>query len=336
VSSLADILLNVENLVKYFPVKSNFLQQLFTKDKKFVHAVDDISFTIRKGETLGLVGESGSGKTTTGRLVLRLEEATSGKIKMGNTDILALKPEKLRLFRRHMQLIFQDPMASLNPYMKVGEAIRHPLSIHKIGKNRREQKQIVMDMLETVNLKPAEDFYNRFPKALSGGQRQRIVIARALVTRPEFVVADEAVAMLDVSVRSQLLQLMADLKEKFNLTYLFITHDLATTKYVCDRIAVMYLGQIVEIGSFEDIYTRPAHPYTQALISAVPEPDPDQEKNRDLPEGEVPNAITPPTGCRFHPRCKYAFKRCREEQPERYMVAGDHGASCFLLENKEK
>lgn len=309
-------MIRVEGLKKYFPVKRTVGEVLLRVPQRFVKAVDGIDFTISKGETFGLVGESGSGKTTTGRLILRLIEPTSGKIFFEDIDVTKLSKEELRKFRKNMQIIFQDPMAALNPYMKVGEAIKHGLKIHNIGKNTQERKMLVMKMLERVNLSPPDDFYNRYPHELSGGQRQRIVIARALILRPKFVVADEAIAMLDVSVRSQLLKLLIDLKREFDLTFLFITHDLATTKYICNKIGVMYLGKIVEIAEFREIYNEPLHPYTKALISAVPEPDPKKKKKKLIPEGEVPNPINPPSGCKFHPRCPFAMDICKEVEPE--------------------
>jgi len=326
-------LIKVENLKKHFPLKKSIIETLMRVPSRVVKAVDGISFAINNGETLGLVGESGSGKTTTGRLVLRLIDPTNGKIIFDGKEITSLKGESLRKMRKDMQIIFQDPMAALNPYMKIGEAIRHPLKIHGIGSNKKEQIEIVYKMLEKVNLTPPKVFYNRFPKELSGGQRQRVVIARALITNPKFVVADEALAMLDVSVRSQLLQLLLDLKNEFNLTYLFITHDLATTKYICDRINVMYLGKIVEMGSFDDIYRSPAHPYTKALISAVPEPDPKIQKSKKklIPKGEVPNPINPPSGCRFHPRCPYAIEDlCSKEEPKMKEISPNHFVACHL------
>lgn len=322
-------MIKVENLKKYFPVKRTVGEVLLRVPQRFVKAVDGVSFSISKGETFGLVGESGSGKTTTGRLILRLIEPTSGKIFFEDTDITKLSKEELRKFRKNMQIIFQDPMAALNPYMKVGEAIKHGLEIHNIGGSNQERKMIVMKMLERVNLSPPEDFYYRYPHELSGGQRQRIVIARALILRPKFVVADEAIAMLDVSVRSQLLKLLIDLKNEFDLTFLFITHDLATTKYICNKIGVMYLGKIVEIGDFKEIYTEPLHPYTKALISAVPEPDPKRKKEKIIPEGEVPNPINPPKGCKFHPRCPYALDICKEAEPPLKKVK-NHIVACHL------
>ncbi|HCF37502.1 MAG TPA: oligopeptide ABC transporter ATP-binding protein [Thermosipho africanus] len=322
-------MIKVENLKKYFPVKRTVGEVLLRVPQRFVKAVDGVSFSISKGETFGLVGESGSGKTTTGRLILRLIEPTSGKIFFEDTDITKLSKEELRKFRKNMQIIFQDPMAALNPYMKVGDAIKHGLEIHNIGGSNQERKMLVMKMLERVNLSPPEDFYYRYPHELSGGQRQRIVIARALILRPKFVVADEAIAMLDVSVRSQLLKLLIDLKNEFNLTFLFITHDLATTKYICNKIGVMYLGKIVEIGDFKEIYTEPLHPYTKALISAVPEPDPKRKKKKIIPEGEVPNPINPPKGCKFHPRCPYALDICKEAEPPLKKVK-NHIVACHL------
>ncbi|MCD6362715.1 MAG: ABC transporter ATP-binding protein [Synergistetes bacterium] len=322
-----EALLKVENLKKYFPVKKSFIEELFTREKRFLRAVDGISFEIARGETLGLVGESGSGKTTVGRLVLRLLDPTEGKVFFDGEDITSLSGEELRRKRRNFQVVFQDPMASLNPHMKIGEAIRHPLVIHGIG-TEKEQKREVLKMLDRMGLVPPESFYEKYPHELSGGQRQRAVIARALILRPKFVVADEAVAMLDVSVRAKLLELMIELKKEFNLTYLFITHDLATAKYICDRIAVMYLGKLVELGNLRSIYTSPKHPYTKALLSAVPFPDPKVKWDRFLPPGEVPNPINPPSGCRFHPRCPLASPICSREEPALAEVSPGHLVAC--------
>jgi len=325
-----NVLVKVKSLKKYFPVKMPFLASLFTKERKAVHAVDDVSFEIKRGETLGLVGESGSGKTTIGRLILRLIESTSGKIIFEGRDITHLEGESLRKLRPKMQVIFQDPLASLNPYMRVGEAIKHPLEIHNIGK-KQERKEKVLDALEQVRLIPPEDFYPRYPRELSGGQRQRIVMARALILNPSFMVADEATAMIDVSVRSQLLKLMKDLKAKFNLTYLFITHDLASAKYICDDIAVMYLGKLVEVAPMRTIYTSPSHPYTKALMDAIPIPDPKQKRDRLILKGEIPTPIDPPSGCRFHPRCPYAKKVCSEREPEMKEIEKGHYIACHMF-----
>ncbi|PNR96306.1 ABC transporter ATP-binding protein [Petrotoga sp. 9PWA.NaAc.5.4] len=326
-----NIILKVQGLKKYFPLKRTVAEVLTRKKPNFVKAVDGIDFEVKKGETIGLVGESGSGKTTTGRLITRLEDPSEGKIIFKGKDISTFSKKELRKIRKDIQIIFQDPLAALNPHMKIGEAVMHPLQIHNIGKDKAEKEKLVLEMLERVQLSPSIEYFSRYPRDLSGGQRQRVVIARALILRPSFVVADEAVAMLDVSVRSQLLKLMIDLKKEFDLTYLFITHDLATTKYICDRIAVMYLGKIVELGTFEQIYITPKHPYTQALISAVPEPDPKSKKERIIPEGEVPNAVDIPSGCRFHPRCPFVKDICKLKDPLLKEVEGQTVA-CHLYE----
>ncbi len=309
-----ETLLKVEHLKKYFPLKIPWTQALLKKERPTVKAVDDISFEIKKGETLGLVGESGSGKTTTGRVIIRLLEPTGGRIIFDGRDIATLSKEELRKARKDFQMIFQDPMASLNPYMRIGKTVSHPLEIHNIG-TPVERKKKVLKLFEKVNLIPAEEFYDRFPRHLSGGQRQRVVIARAIVTNPKFIVADEATAMLDVSVRSQILKLMIDVKEEFGLTYLFITHDLASAKYICDRIAVMYLGKIVEIAKTPDLFQEPLHPYTRILMGAVPVPDPRLKRDKIVPKGEIPSPINMPSGCRFHTRCPYAKEVCSREEP---------------------
>jgi peptide/nickel transport system ATP-binding protein len=324
-----DNLLKVTNLKKYFPVEKGFLDRLLTSQKSFVHAVDDVSFSVNRGDILGLVGESGSGKSTTGRLCLKLVEPTSGSILFENVDVAKLHGEELRRFRKNMQLIFQDPMSSLSPRIKLGDAIRHALSFQGVG-TASEQIERTRAILERVGLKPWGNFYDRYPHQLSGGQRQRVVIARALVLNPKFVVADEPIAMVDVSVRAQILELMLELKKEFDLTYLFITHDLAMANYVCHSIAIMYLGKIVETGSKEDVFGRPLHPYTLALLSSIPVPDPKAKLKRIIPKGEIPSPINPPKGCRFHPRCPYAQNICSEREPQLEEIKPQRYAACFF------
>jgi len=322
-------MLTVTNLKKYFPVEKGFLDKLLTLQKSFVRAVDDISFSIKREDILGLVGESGSGKSTTARLCLRLTEPTSGSIVIEGVDLAKLRGEELRRFRKNMQLISQDPNASLNPRIKVGQAIRHALFYQRVG-SPSEQIERTRAMLERVGLKPWSNFYNRFPHELSGGQRQRVVIARALVLHPKFVVADEPIAMVDVSVRAQILELMLELKKEFDLTYLFITHDLAMANYVCRSIAIMYLGKIAEMGPKEEVFERPLHPYTLALLSSIPVPDPKAELQRMIPQGEIPSPINPPKGCRFHPRCPHAQAICSEHEPQLEEIRPNHQVACFF------
>jgi len=324
-----DNLLTVTDLKKYFPVEKGFLDRLLTSQKSFVHAVDDVSFSVNRGDILGLVGESGSGKSTTGRLCLKLVEPTSGSIMFEGTDLAKLHGEELRRFRKNMQLIFQDPMSSLSPRIKLGDAIRHALAFQGVG-TASEQTERTRAILERVGLKPWGNFYDRYPHQLSGGQRQRVVIARALVLNPKFVVADEPIAMVDVSVRAQILELMLELKKEFDLTYLFITHDLAMANYVCHSIAIMYLGKIVETGSKEDVFSRPLHPYTLALLSSIPVPDPKAKLKRIIPKGEIPSPINPPKGCRFHPRCPYAQNICSEREPQLEEIKPQRYAACFF------
>jgi oligopeptide/dipeptide ABC transporter ATP-binding protein len=303
-------LLEVKDLQVHFPVKVPLIQRLFQREKLVVHAVDGVSFTLKPGEVFGLVGESGCGKTTTGRAILRLVEPTSGTVKFEGSDITKMKEGKLRPLRTRMQIIFQDPHASLNPAMSIGRAIGHPLKIHQYAWFEEDIRKQVLPVMREVGLTPEEQLYDKFPADLSGGQKQRVVIARAMILRPRLIVADEPVAMLDMSIRAKVLELMLDLKKKYNLTYLFITHDLATAKFLCDRIAIMYLGRIVETGPAKEIYADPKHPYTQALLRAVPIPDPRRRAPKVLPKGEVPDAVYPPLGCRFHPRCPAVLPTC--------------------------
>ncbi|RLE12169.1 oligopeptide ABC transporter ATP-binding protein [Candidatus Aerophobetes bacterium] len=325
-------IVEVKNLVKYFEVKRDFLSRFNPKTKQFVRAVDDITFNINKNEIFGLIGESGSGKTTTGKLILNILKPTSGKIIFEGNEIENLKPHQMKPYRRKMQVIFQDPYASLNPRMKIGKALMQPLEIHKIG-DKISRKEQALHMLESVGLTPPELVFSKYPHQLSGGQRQRVVIARALILKPDFIIADEPIAMADVSIRVLLLELMMKLKEEFDLTYLFITHDLATAKYICNRFAIMYLGKIVEIGTLKEVYKNPLHPYTKALLSAVPVPDPKARKAKEIPEGEIPNPINPPPGCRFHPRCKYRMKICSIEEPQLKPVEKEHQVACFLYKD---
>jgi peptide/nickel transport system ATP-binding protein len=303
-------LVSVRNLKTYYSIRGSFGDRLIGREAGRVKAVDDVSFDLRKGEVLGLVGESGSGKTTLGRTLLGLVRATDGSVMFEGRDITKLSERELRAHRRRMQLVFQDPHASLNPAMTIGDAVGHPLQIHGLVQGRDQMRRRVAEALEVVGLSPAEQFLDKYPSDLSGGQKQRAVIARAVILNPVLLVADEPVSMLDMSVRAKILELMVNLKHEFDLSYLYITHDLATAKFFCDRIAILYLGRIVEIGPSAAIYEDPKHPYTQALLRAIPEPDPRRAVPRDLPRGEVPDAARPPRGCSFHPRCPRAFEIC--------------------------
>jgi peptide/nickel transport system ATP-binding protein len=329
---LMEDLITVRNLKKHFPLQKGFIDNLLAKEKRFVRAVDGVSFFIKKGEVLGLVGESGCGKTTTGRLILRLLEPTSGEMLYQGKPLSSYSTVGMAGMRKKMQIIFQDPYASLSPRMSIGKAVSHPLVIHS-NYDKAERKEICIQIMEKVGLTPASFLYRKYPHQLSGGQRQRVVIARALVTRPEFVVADEPIAMADVSVRALILELMGQLKEEFDLTYLFITHDLATCKYICDRVAIMYLGKIVEIGPLETVFKNPIHPYTATLLAAVPVPDPKFRRTEPIPTGEIPSAINPPPGCRFHPRCHFAHPECRIDEPALVGVDEDHQVACPVRMN---
>ncbi len=306
-----EVLLRVEHVKKYFPIRKGVLLQ---REVARVHAVDDVSFELRAGETLGLVGESGCGKSTLARCVARLHELTSGSLIFEGHDISSASRRELRSTRRELQMVFQDPYASLNPRKRVGAIIADPLRIHKMG-NREQIRKRVQDLLDLVGL--SAEHLNRYPHEFSGGQRQRIGVARALALNPKLIIADEPVSALDVSIRAQVINLLDDLQDSLNLTYIFIAHDLGVVRHVSDRIAVMYLGKIVEISPAEELYQRPVHPYTEALLSAVPIPDPDLSARRQqiVLEGDVPSPIAPPSGCRFHPRCRYATEICSQQEP---------------------
>jgi oligopeptide transport system ATP-binding protein len=305
-------LLQVEDLRVYFPVTAGLIFQRKVADVK---AVDDVSFTVKRGETLGLVGESGCGKSTTGKAILQLNRPTAGKINFEGVDLTKIRGRELRRFRRRMQMIFQDPYASLNPRMSVGSIISEPLTIHKLASGR-EKKERVQQLLQTVGLNPY--FANRYPHEFSGGQRQRIGIARALAVEPDFIVCDEPVSALDVSIQAQIINLLQDLQDQFGLTYLFIAHDLSVVRHISDRVAVMYLGHIMELTDRDSIFAEPLHPYTKALLSAVPIPDPKVERQREriILTGDVPSPLRPPSGCVFHTRCPIVIDECRQRRPD--------------------
>ncbi len=319
-------LVRLENLTKHFPINKGLF---FRKQVGAVQAVDNISFEINKGETLGLVGESGCGKSTTGRTILQLHEPTSGKVFYDGVDLTEVSSAEMREMRRNIQIIFQDPYASLNPRMTVGSIIAEPLEIHNIG-TAAERKERVKELLELVSLNPF--FINRYPHEFSGGQRQRIGIARALALQPDFIVCDEPISALDVSIQAQVVNLLEELQEEFGLTYLFIAHDLSMVRHISDRVAVMYLGKIVELAPRDDVYENPLHPYTQALLSAVPVPDPvaEQQRERVILKGDVPSPSNPPSGCRFHTRCPIAEDICSKEEPVWREATDEHWVACHL------
>jgi len=322
-----DVILEVTDLKMHFPVGSGLLSR---KPTGYVKAVDGVSFTVKRGETLGLVGESGCGKTTTGRCILQLYKPTAGKVKFDGQELTELNTKAMRAMRREMQVIFQDPYSSLNPRMTAGNIIGEPLIVHGLVKGKQEYREKVAELLANVGLNPY--MADRFPHEFSGGQRQRIGVARALSVSPKFIVADEPVSALDVSIQAQIINLLEDLQEQFNLTYLFIAHDLSVVRHISDRVGVMYLGHMVEMADRTEIYRNPAHPYTKALLSAVPIPDPvlDAQRERVLLAGEVPSPLNPPSGCVFHPRCPVANDSCSLHLPELREVEPDHHAACLL------
>lgn len=321
--------LQVQNLHKYFPVKGG---GLLSRVDKHVHAVDDVSLELRRGEILALVGESGCGKSTLVLTLLGLEKATGGKIIFNGQDVTHLSGSSLKEMRRHIQMIFQDPFESLNPIQTIGEIVAEPLLVHGLGKNKAERWERASQALEDAGLKPASNFIQRRPHELSGGQRQRVVIAGALVLEPDILLADEPVSMLDVSIRADILNLLAELRQTRGVSVIFITHDLATAAYIADRVAVMYLGRIVETGPVEQVMSQPVHPYTRALLSVIPVPNPRQRHKRTILQGDPPNPINLPSGCRFHPRCPLAFDRCSKVDPRLTRVDDGHEAACLLVE----
>jgi len=330
---LAKDIIIAKNLKKWFPLRTGLLSSILKKEQFFVHAVDGISFNIKKGEIFALAGESGSGKTTTGRLLVRLIEPTDGVIIYDGKDITKLSQKEFMPYRKKLQIIFQDPYESLNPRMLIYDIIAEPLTIH--GFSEKEKEERVFKALEDVRLVPPQEFIFRFPHELSGGQRQRVAIARALVLNPEFIVADEPVSMLDVSIRAEILNLMFELKEKYGMTILYITHDLALARHICDSIAIMYLGKIMEMGSVDEVINEPLHPYTEALIEAVPVPDPEASRIETVLKGEIPSPVNPPSGCRFHTRCpKYIGDICKAKEPKLTEISKGRYVACHLYSSK--
>lgn len=331
---MKDVSIEAKGLVKHFPIKLGLFKTLTTKEAPFVHAVDGVSFQIAQGEVFGLVGESGCGKTTTGRLLVRLLEPTEGEVTFHDVELMTLSLKEMRQLRRKIQIIFQDPYESLDPRMSIYDIIAEPVRIQKTAKSESEVHEKVAKALEEFDLIPPEEYMYRFAHELSGGQRQRVSIARAFILRPEFIVADEPVSMLDASIRSEVLKLLLATQRKYRTSFLYITHDIALARHMCDRIGVMYLGKIVERGVTEDVIHKPLHPYTEALIAAVPVPDPTARRIRVTLKGEVPSAINPPTGCRFNTRCSYAMEVCRKKEPPLEEISDNRFVACHLRAKK--
>lgn len=322
---MSEVVLEVKDLRKYFPIRKGLIRHAVGQ----VKAVNHFSCTIRRGETIGLVGESGCGKTTVGRTILRLIEPTAGQVLFRGKNIFEASRREMKTFRRHMQIIFQDPYSSLNPRMTVGKIVGDALTLHGLAKGKEKNKKVAM-LLDRVGLSPK--YVNRYPHEFSGGQRQRIGIARALAFEPEFIVCDEAVSALDVSIQAQILALLKELQHDFKISYLFISHDLSVIKHICNRIVVMYLGEVVEQGTTAELFRNTLHPYTKALLSAIPNPDPEKKSQRQILQGDVPSPINPPSGCFFHPRCPMATEHCKTTKPQLLHYGGDHYASCLNIE----